>query len=320
MVAAVTSYGAALRKRDGCIEIVEKGGTVHRFPFHEINELTLSVPCSLTSEMISECVKNGIPIMMTDPRGIPLWQVEPFQGGSTPLLRRKQLILSERSEGTQFVQAMLSRKLLRRIELLNRLAINRRDERGQDLRLQSAQINSIAEKILALPRQPIVQTRQIFLGHEGTAGRIYFAALSALLPPEAEFHSRERGTAAGTFNLMLNYGYGVLYREVSALCARAKLDPYIGVMHTDGWNRPTLVYDLVEPFRADVEQAVFFLFSRRRVHADIHFDNVEEGRVLSKEGKQLLMEALYHVWRGERKGRMEKLVTGFSSGLSKWTP
>jgi len=53
------------------------------------------------------------------------------------------------------------------------------------LRSQSARLSSIAKDILALPQQPISDMRQTLLGLEGTAGRIYFSALSALLPPKA---------------------------------------------------------------------------------------------------------------------------------------
>lgn len=81
------------------------------------------------------------------------------------------------------------------------------------------------------------------MGYEGAAGQVYFSALSALLPAEAGSRGRERGGNAGAFNQMLNYGYEMLYQELLSLCGKARLDPYIGVMHTDGWNRPTLVYD-----------------------------------------------------------------------------
>lgn len=318
MIVAVTNYGTRLNKRNGLLEITEKTGDVRSMPFQNVNEIILSVPCSLTSEVISSCTQRGISISMTDLRGTPLWRVEPFQGGSVPLLRRKQLLLSQFPESGTLIQALLGRKLAGQAGMLRKLAANRRDERGRRLREESGRIKGICDKISALPRQPIANMRQTLLGYEGTAGRVYFAALSALLPDEAEFRGRERGGTAGAFNQMLNYGYGILYRELLSLCGRARLDPYIGVMHTDGWNRPTLVYDLIEPFRIDVEQAVFFLFSRKRVHAEIHFEKTEQGHILSKEGKQLLMEAVHRACGGGYKNDMEHLVAGFAKGLTEW--
>lgn len=91
-------------------------------------------------------------------------------------------------------------------------------------------------------------------------------------------------------------------------------------MHTDGWNRPTLVFDLVEPFRAIVDQEVFFLFSKKRVHPESHFENTEQGRMLSKEGKQILMEAVRRSWKAGCQKGMEHLTAGFAKGLAEWTP
>ena len=99
MVITITTYGTSLRKNNGCIEITEPNGKVHTFPPHEVSALVFSVPCKFTSEIVSLCMEHDIYITMTDRRGVPLWHIEPFEGGSVPLLRRKQLLLSERQEG-----------------------------------------------------------------------------------------------------------------------------------------------------------------------------------------------------------------------------
>lgn len=319
MVITITTYGTSLRKNNECIEITEPNGKVHTFPPHEVSALVLSVPCKFTSEIVSLCMEHNIYITMTDRRGTPLWHIEPFEGGSVPLLRRKQLLLSERREGVQLTQALLQRKLGNRVSFLNKLAVNRRDERGELLNQHGKEITDLAEKIAAVQGVTIADCRQTLLGYEGSAGRVYFSALAILLPPEAEFKGRARGAGSGTFNQMLNYGYGVLYREILGLCAKARLDPYIGVMHVDNYNRPTLVYDLVEPFRVDVEQAVFFLFSRRRVRSEEHFEASGKELALSKEGKYILMKALYRVWKEPQGLGMGQLVSGLAKGLDKWS-
>lgn len=236
----------SLRKSDECIEITESNGKIHRLPPHEVSSQVLSAPCTLTSEVVSLCMEHDIYITMTDRRGTPLWHIEPFGGGSVPLLRRNQLLLLEKEEGVQLVQALLYRKLTNRVKFLSKLAANRHDKRDELLNQNGKEIASLAEKIAAISHITISECRQTLLGYEGTAGRVFFSALFALLPPEAGFKKRDRGLEAGPFNQMLNYGYGVLYREVRNLCTKAR--PYIGVMHTDSYNRPPLVYGLVEPY------------------------------------------------------------------------
>ena len=51
MIVAVTNYGTRLNKRNGLLEITEKTGDVRSMPFQNVNEIILSVPCSLTSEV-----------------------------------------------------------------------------------------------------------------------------------------------------------------------------------------------------------------------------------------------------------------------------
>jgi len=319
MILHITSRGTTLRKRDGRIEITMESGAVQQIPPREVESVIISAPSAFSSELISLCMENGIGVMLTDWRGIPLWRVEPFEGGSVPLLRRKQLYLENRAEGTEFLKKLLTMKLTNQARFLHRLAINRQNEYRETLCHQSEQILALADKISAVSGQ-IRQCRHTLMGYEGTAGRVYFSALSALLPDEADFSCRERGPQAGPFNQMLNYGYGILYQDLLALCGRAGLDPYIGVTHTDGYNRPTLVYDLVEPFRTEVDQAVFVLFSRCRVRRNIHFEASGQGLMLSKDGKRLLLESLGKVRERSSKAKMERLVTGLVKGLYDWEP
>lgn len=98
------------------------------------------------------------------------------------------------------------------------------------------------------------------------------------------------------------------------------MDPYLGVMHTDGYNRLSLVYDLMEPFRAHVEGAVFKLFSRRMVHVETHFISTELGMQLSNDGKKLLLESLWNTLDGGNRkncprGEMEHLISTLAKRL-----
>jgi CRISPR-associated endonuclease Cas1 len=56
-------------------------------------------------------------------------------------------------------------------------------------------------------------------------------------------------------NAMLNYGYGILISSIQTQIIVTGLDPTVGIIH--GNKNPTpLVYDLVEPLRPAVDQAI----------------------------------------------------------------
>jgi CRISPR-associated protein Cas1 len=67
------------------------------------------------------------------------------------------------------------------------------------------------------------------------------------------------------------------------------LDPNAGIYHADSYGKPTLVFDIIELFRAKVDRLVIKLFSKRIVK-DSWFinsdqDESESGVFLSKEGR-----------------------------------
>ena len=62
-------------------------------------------------------------------------------------------------------------------------------------------------------------------------------------------------------------------------------------MHTDNYNKPSLVYDLIELFRVHAERVVVNLFAARKVRQEL-FDQVDGGFRLNAEGRALLLGSL----------------------------
>lgn len=78
----------------------------------------------------------------------------------------------------------------------------------------------------------------------------YFRAASQ------DLFAREKRGAQAPLNIALNYGYGFLYHAIEWQCLTSGLDPTIGLLHRLRRNRPSLVCDLIEPFRCVVELTV----------------------------------------------------------------
>jgi CRISPR-associated protein Cas1 len=74
-----------------------------------------------------------------------------------------------------------------------------------------------------------------------------------------------------------------------AVCCEPFVDPYVGIVHTDNYNKKSLVFDIIENYRIWAEEVVVNLFAARKVKQE-HFDKLENGFVLNKEGKSLLIE------------------------------
>jgi CRISPR-associated protein Cas1 len=90
---------------------------------------------------------------------------------------------------------------------------------------------------------------------------------------------------------MLNYGYGVLYGIIERSVVVAGLDPYIGFIHTDNYNKVSLVFDVIEKYRIWIEQTVLGLFSKKSIKKDM-FDKLANGYNIGDEGKKVLIPAI----------------------------
>jgi CRISPR-associated protein Cas1 len=104
------------------------------------------------------------------------------------------------------------------------------------------------------------------------------------VPQTFRFKGRSRQPAKDEFNATLNYAYGILYSLVEKACVYAGLDPYVGFLHADNYNKKSLVFDLIEPFRILGDRAVVLLFTGRRVQKN-SFESIPGGMALNREGR-----------------------------------
>ncbi|MBI5014598.1 MAG: type I-MYXAN CRISPR-associated endonuclease Cas1 [Deltaproteobacteria bacterium] len=90
-------------------------------------------------------------------------------------------------------------------------------------------------------------------GHEGMAGREYFAVLPHVLHLEEDdflyFRGRNRRPPKDPFNSLLSFGYALLYRDCVAALLAVGLEPSLGILHTPRSAAYPLALDLMELFR-----------------------------------------------------------------------
>jgi CRISP-associated protein Cas1 len=284
MQLVINTYGSYLRKNGNCF-LVKKEDKSFEVAVNKVNSILITTAASITTDAI----KLNIDIVFLDSHGEPYGRIWHPKLGSTTLIRRRQLEIYENNEGLDLAQEWGLQKLNNQIEILSRLK-KTREEKRLDLERYIADIERSRDQMQCL-RGTVEARRQEMLGLEGMASRIYFEAISSIMPEKYRFEGRSRNPAKDEFNAMLNYGYGVLYSSVEKACIIAGLDPYIGFLHTDSYNKKSLVFDIIECFRFYVDEVVVFLFSKRMVK-DEFFEPLEQGIGLSKDGKAALIDAL----------------------------
>ncbi|NCO41748.1 MAG: CRISPR-associated endonuclease Cas1 [Armatimonadetes bacterium CG2_30_66_41] len=197
--------------------------------------------------------------------------------------------MAETTEGFALVNAWVAAKVRNQAEFLDELW-RRRDGKDDLFESPTKTLADCRGKLVALDGT-LDQHADTLRGLEGTAGRAYFGCLSSLMPAEFQFSGRSRHPAKDEFNAFLNYAYGVLYSHVERACILAGLDPFVGFLHTDNYNKKSLVFDLIEPFRILAERATVLLFTGRKVRKDM-CSEVQGGMTLNDAGKALLITSL----------------------------
>ncbi len=97
-----------------------------------------------------------------------------------------------------------------------------------------------------------------------------------LLPEQYRFKERSKHPAKDAFNALLNYGYGILYGKIEGSLIKAGIDPYVGVFHRENYNRPVLVFDIIELFRSWIDYVVVDL-CYQQVVTDDWFNITSDG-------------------------------------------
>jgi len=288
MQLVINNFGAYLRKHKDMFLIMldEKNVEV---PVIKVDNIWVSTSALVSTDAIHCAMKNNIDIVFLDKYGDPYARIWHPNLGSTPLIRRRQLEASTNDNGLDLVKEWIKKKLKNQINLLKKLKKTRPKQQEQ-LGSIMAQLKTYYRKISELEGN-VEENRQSILGLEGISSRIYFEALSEILSKKWRFNGRSRRPAKDPFNCTLNYGYGVLYSIVERACILAGLDPYVGFLHTDDYNKKSFVFDVIEQYRIHVDETVLFLFTRKMMK-DNCFDSVEGGFVLNDNGKKILMTTL----------------------------
>ncbi len=255
----------------------------------KIESIIISNKAMISTQAISLALENNIDVVFLDKYGFPIGRVWFSKMGSTALIRRKQIETASCELGLKLVLDLIRQKINNQITFLKKLKYARPDRKE----LFQSPLQTIQGSLDALDRKfkDLEESRSIIMGLEGTAGRAYYSCISKIMPEKYRFKGRSKRPAKDPFNAVLNYCYGVLYSRVEKACIIAGLDPFVGFMHTDNYNKKSLVFDLIEPFRIFAEQSAVYFFTGKKAK-DQYFDVKEHSCSLNDKGKPIVIESL----------------------------
>jgi len=163
--------------------------------------------------------------------------------------------------------------------------------------LQPHDVEALRSKVDSLKASDLASFRQKLTGIEGKFTDRYFRQIFQLLPEELRPEKRKKFKAYDGTNDIFNLAYEVLRWKVHRAIIRAKLEPYLGFLHSVQYGKPSLVCDLQELYRYLVDDFVVqFCQGLRERDFTVKSESVSWKRkgkreyLNNKETKRMMME------------------------------
>lgn len=264
----------------------------------KLGSIAVTASVMISSDAIMLAVNHKIPILFFNRIGkakARLWSPY-FESIAT--LRRQQVRFADSPEAAAWMIDLFALKMegqidnLRYLKNLSGAFSFTPDQAIIGIRRQYSTMDGFRDKL-------IDECRNQIMGVEGAIARVYWQALGSALPRPWAFESRSKHPAKDLFNAGLNYFYGMLYSVVEGALFSAGLDPHLGILHVDEYDKPTLTFDLIEPFRPWIDRLLIQLCFEGKVKESFFARN-QYGIFFNKEGKALIIPEFNNFLRSKR--------------------
>ncbi len=285
----LNTFGTSLSRDNEAFQIIHKDGK-QRVPAQGIKSIQIGRGAQITSDAVLLAIENEIEVLFMDRTGSPVGRIWSPKYGSVSTIRKGQLSFTFSHDAVDWIKGVIRQKIENQQALLLMMCA---DNTVVDRKVKKAisKLEDYRTKIAGINGEIVSDIASMLRGWEGIASNIYFEAINLFLPQELQFTQRSQHPATDIVNAMLNYGYGLLYTRIEGSLIKAGIDPYIGVLHRDDYNRPVLIYDVIELYRIWVDFVVVTLLAQNVV-TDEYYSVKEDGSYwLEALGRRVLIQS-----------------------------
>lgn len=285
----LNTFGTSLSRDNEAFLIIHKDGK-QRIPVLGVSSIQISRGAQITSDAVLLAIENEIEVLFMDKTGSPIGRIWSPKYGSISTIRKGQLNFTFSNEAVVWIKDVIRRKIENQQALL---LMMRKDDLIVERRIEKAieRLEDYRNKISVIDGDIVSDVAARLRGWEGVASNIYFEALNQFIPESFRFSQRSQHPATDIVNAMLNYGYGLLYAKIEGILIKTGIDPYIGIMHRDDYNRPVLVYDIIELYRVWVDYIVIALVAQNVITEEYYSVKSDGSYWLEGLGRRVLIQS-----------------------------
>jgi CRISPR-associated protein Cas1 len=212
-------------------------------PVNQVSHVVLFGCCNLSHGAVSLALQRKIPVLYLASNGRYFGRLDTEGHAQIDYLTKQVEHAQNEAFTHRQAQAIILAKLHNSRILLQRMNRKRRTDIATDA------INALPGLMNQVSEADSIDT---MLGFEGQGANLYFRAYASLLKGKFEFEKRTRRPPTDPVNSLLSLGYTLLSQNLHSMVETVGLHTHFGNLHKPHKNRPSLVCDLVEEFRAPV--------------------------------------------------------------------
>ena len=285
----INTFGVSLNRDNEGFVINTRDGK-QRIPAVGIDSIQISRGAQITSDAVMLAIEKEIEVMFMDKTGKPIGRIWSPRYGSISTIRKGQLNFTYSHNAVEWIKEVLLKKIENQQALM--LLFNNGNHPEVKTEKNIARLEDYRTKIRKLDGEIVNDIAPMLRGWEGQASRIYFSTIKTFLPEQYRFSVRSQHPALDITNAFLNYGYGILYGRIEGALIKAGVDPYIGILHRDDYNRPVLVYDIIEMYRIWVDYVVYTLLAQNVITEEFYSVREDGSYWLEALGRRVLIQSL----------------------------
>lgn len=287
----LNTFGTSLNRDNQGFVITNSEGR-QRLPVAGITSIQIGKGAQITSDAVLLAIENEIDIVFTDKSGMPKGRIWSPQYGSISTIRKGQLAFSSSPDALHWIKGILLQKIANQQALLLMLPESKNEDTNNVRQQAIDRLETLRSKIEEIEEPQLVgDVASTLRGFEGMASKAYFDTINLSMPDEFKFEGRSQHPAMDPFNAFLNYGYGILYGRIEGDLIRAGIDPYIGILHRDEYNRPVLVFDVIEIYRIWIDYVVCNLMMQKVVTDEFYSVQADGSYWLETLGRRVIIQS-----------------------------
>jgi CRISPR-associated protein Cas1 len=240
------SYGDYLSMTKGCFHVKHRNGKTETYPLieNDIGEVILKSGCLVSVGALASLGFFEVDVLIMTRNNKPVATLRPLNYDSNVKTRLMQYDAYHNSE--------------RRVEIARTIIKAKLEGQNQVLEKFSLKPHDDLDKLDGL------DTVKSIMHFEAMHSKDYFQQLFNLLPKKIKPKTRQTYEAYDGVNNLFNLAYTVLSWKVYQAVVKAKLEPYLGFMHSVQPQKPSFVCDFMEIYRYLVDCFVIEYCNRNK--------------------------------------------------------